>query len=181
MTRRRLGRVKLVPVLWLALVWVLLWGTWSLGNALNGVLAAVVVLVLLPLPDVALGGRVHLGSLLRFAGRFVADLVASSGEVAWQAVRPGPQAVSSVVGIELRSGSELLMTLTAEALTLVPGSVVIELDAPRRTVYAHVLDAPDDAAVAAFRMRVLELEARIIRAVGSPADLALLEPAADRP
>ena len=181
MTGRRLGRVKVVPVVWLALVWVLLWGTWSLGNVLNGVLAAVVVLVLLPLPDVALGGRAHLGSVLRFAGRFVADLVVSSAEVAWQAVRPGPQPVSSVVGVQLRSGSELLMTLTAEALTLVPGSVVIELDAPRRTLYAHVLAAPDDAAVDAFRVRVQELEARIIRAVGSAADVALLDRGPVRP
>ena len=70
MSRPRLGRVRVVPVLWLSLVWTLLWGTWSLGNLLNGVLAAVLVLVLLPLPDVALGGRVHLGSVLRFAGRF---------------------------------------------------------------------------------------------------------------
>lgn len=175
MTRRRLGRVRAVPVVWLALVWTLLWGTWSVGNLLNGVLAAVLVLVLLPLPDVALGGRAHLGSVLRFAGRFVVDLVSSSGQVAWQAVRPGPPLVSSVVGVELRSGSELLMTLTAEALTLVPGSVVIELDAQRRTLYAHVLDAPDDASVEAFRARVLELEARIIRAVGSAADVVLLE------
>ena len=181
MTRRRRGGVRLVPVVWLALVWTLLWGTWSLGNALNGVLAAVLVLVLLPLPDVALGGRVHLGSVLRFAGRFVRDLVLSSVEVAWQAVRPGPQPVSSVVGVELRSGSELLMTLTAEALTLVPGSVVIELDAHRRMLYAHVLAAPDDAAVDAFRKRVLELEARIIRAVGSAADVVLLEQGTGHP
>ena len=62
------------------------------------------------------------------------------------------------------------MTMTAEALTLVPGSVVIELDAHRRTLYAHVLSAPDDASVEAFRSRVLQLEARIIRAVADVVD-----------
>lgn len=173
--RRRLpAGLHVVPLLWLTTVWVLLWGTWSLGNVLNGLLLSAVVLLLLPLPDVGFGGRVSPRGLLAFVGHFVADLILSSVQVAWQAVRPGEQDISSVVAVRLRSESELLMTMTAEALTLVPGSIVIELDARSRTLYAHVLSAPDDASVEAFRRQVLDLEARVVRAVGRAEDRALL-------
>jgi multicomponent Na+:H+ antiporter subunit E len=172
----RLRHLRPFPLVWLTLVWILLWGTWSVGNVVNGLLLSALALTVLPLPEVAIGGKLHLRSLARFAGRFGFDLVASSVLVAWQAVRPGPQAVSSVVAVQLRSDSEMLMTLTTEALTLVPGSIVLEVDVRTRTIYAHVLDAPDEAAVEAFRRRVLALETRIIRAVGRSADLELLQP-----
>lgn len=175
----RLRRLRPFPLVALPLVWVLLWGTWSLGNALNGLLLTVFLLMLLPLPSVALGGRLHPAAAARFAGRFVADLLRSSAQVAWQAIRPAPQDVSSVVAVQLRSCSELLITMTAEALSLVPGSIIVEVDADNRTLYAHVLSAPDDAAVTAFRRRVLDVEAGLIRAVGHSADLALL-PSSER-
>ena len=75
MSRLRPGRVRAVPVLWLALVWTLLWGTWSLGNLLNGMLAAVLVLVLLPLAAGSGSGAVlavllgvNIGPNLTYAG-----------------------------------------------------------------------------------------------------------------
>lgn len=170
----RLRRLRLFPLVTLTLVWVLLWGTWSLGNVVNGVLLSVFVLVLLPLPEVALGSRAHLPAIGVFAARFLQDLVLSSAQVAWLAVRPAPQGRSSIVAVRLRSDSELVMTLTTEALSLVPGSIIVELDPEARTLYAHVLSASDAASVEAFRQRALDVEASLIRAVGRPADLALL-------
>lgn len=173
--RERISRLRVFPLLSLTLVWVLLWGTWSLGNLLNGLLLSVFVLLLLPLPAVAPSGRPHLRSMLRLATGFTLDLLRSSVQVAWQAVRPGPQDISSIVAARLRSDSELIVTMTAEALSLVPGSIIVEVDADNRTLYAHVLSAPDDDAVAAFRRRVLNVEESIIRAVGRRPDLALLD------
>jgi multicomponent Na+:H+ antiporter subunit E len=43
------------------------------------------------------------------------------------------------------------MAVLVECLSLVPGSVVIEADAAARTVWAHVLGADDEAAIARFR------------------------------
>jgi multicomponent Na+:H+ antiporter subunit E len=175
--RVRLRRIRPVPLLCLTTVWVLLWGTFSLGNVVNGLLLGAVALFLLALPDVAFGGRPHGRNLGVFVLQFARDLLVASVQVSWQALRPGPQDVSSIVAAQLRSDSELIVTLTVEALSLVPGSIVIEVDAPRRTLYAHVLSAPNNAAVEAFRRRVLEVEAGIIRALGKDHDLALLEAA----
>ena len=60
------------------------------------------------------------------------------------------------------------------AAALAPGSIIVELDPEARTLYAHVLSASDAASVEAFRQRALDVEASLIRAVGRPADLALL-------
>lgn len=153
-------------MLWLAAVWTMLWGRWSWGTALAGVLVAIVITVLLPLPRVVLGGRVHPWGLVRFALRFVRDLVVSSIQVSWWALGPATSLRNAVVAIELRSRSDLLVTITSEALTLVPGSIVIDVDRPRSTIYAHVLGVrgPDD--IERFRRDVLALEERVIRAFG---------------
>lgn len=126
------------------------------------------------LPDAHLGGRLHVGALLSFGGRFLGDLVVASLQVAWLAVRPGPAPTSSVVRVDVRSSSELVLTVLTEALSLVPGSLIIAVDSRTSTLVAHVLDAGDDEAVARFAERVRDVEARIIRALGTPDDLALL-------
>ncbi|GAB3972555.1 hypothetical protein [Plantactinospora veratri] len=53
---RRRWRDHLITVGWLVAVWSLLWGEFTVGNLLAGVLAAVVILVFLPLPRVTFGG-----------------------------------------------------------------------------------------------------------------------------
>lgn len=172
--RPRRWVVSGVIVVGLALLWVLLWGTPSWGNLLNGLLLGVVVTTVFPLPDARVGGRVHVGALVLFLGRFALDLVLASAQVAWLAIRPGPPPVSSVVAVDVRSSSELILTVLTEALSLVPGSLVIDADTRTSTIVAHVLDAGDDEAVDAFRRRVRDVEAQVIRALGTPDDLALL-------
>jgi multicomponent Na+:H+ antiporter subunit E len=169
---RRIRPFTLVP---LALVWVLLWGTWSLGNVVIGLVVALAAVMLLPLPVVSINGRFRLIKLAPVFLRFLVDLVIASVQIAWQAIRPGTQAVSSIVGVTLRSESELILTMVAELISLMPGSLAIELDPRSRTIYAHVLSAPTDTHVAEFKAEVLRLEARLIRAVGSPHEVAALE------
>lgn len=162
---------RAVPVVWLVGVWVLLWGTFSWANVLGGLVVALVVLVVFPLPPVPGRGWLRPGATVRTVGRFVADLVVSSLQVAWQslqAVRPGPPIRSSVVAVRLASSSEFVMAMVVEMLTLVPGSVVIEARPEERTIYAHVLGAGDEAAVQAFRAQVHRAEADLVAALGRP-------------
>ncbi|HLZ38455.1 MAG TPA: Na+/H+ antiporter subunit E [Mycobacteriales bacterium] len=125
-------------IVWLVLVWVLLWGTWTVANVVTGVLVAVFVSVLLPLPLAVRDLRLHPRGVVRFVARFVRDLVVSSLEVAWLAVRPAPLPPNAVIGVRLRSRSDLVLVVTAEAQTLVPGSVVIEIDQRTSVLYCHV-------------------------------------------
>lgn len=162
---------RAVPVVWLTLVWILLWGTFSWANLLGGLAVATVVLTVFPLPPAPGRGWLRPRPALRAAGRFVGDLVTSSLQVARQsleAVRPGPPIRSSVIAVRLASSSEFVMAMVTESLSLVPGSLVIEARPEERTIYAHVLGADDDEAVEAYRRQVASLEADIVAALGRP-------------
>lgn len=159
---------------WLVVVWVMLWGTWSVGTILSGVLVAVGIKVVLPLPRVALDRRWHPYGVLLLVLRFLADLVWSSIHVAWLGIRPGPPLPSAVVRVALRSRSDLVLTVVTELVSLVPGSLVLEVSQAEHAIFAHVLDVHDAADAERFRTSVHALEDRVIRAIGTDEDLALV-------
>lgn len=164
-----------LPLLgWLVLVWILLWGTWSWANLLSGMAVALVVTVLLPLPAVVGGLRVRPLPLAGFLGHFLVDLALSGAQVAWQALRPGRQRRSAIIRVRLRTDSDLLLTIIASTLSLVPGSLVLDLDREERSIALHLLHVRDSAQVEQERADVLAMEDRVVRAFGSPADISAL-------
>jgi len=70
------------------------------------------------------------------------------------------------------------MTHVAVTASLVPGSLIIDVDRDRRVLYLHVLgvDGPED--VAAQKRSVEHWEERIVRAVGSRAQVKAIDEAA---
>ena len=168
-------RHQLPLLLWLVLVWILLWGTWSWANLISGTVLALVVTVLLPLPPVVGGTRVRPVALLVFLGAFLLDLVVSAAEVAWQTIRPSGIAHSAIITVRLRTDSDLLLTIVAEATALVPGSLVIDLDRERQSLAVHVLHVTDLADVERRRASVLRMEERVVRAFGSTEEIAGLD------
>ena len=172
-------RHQLPLLLWLVLVWNLLWGTWSWANLLSGIAVAVVVTTLLPLPPVVGGARFRPVAVLHFLGYFLLDLVVSAAQVAWRTLSPSGVQRSAIITVRMRADSDLLLTVVAESLSLVPGSIVIDLDREAQILALHVLHAPDLAAVERARSRVLAMEERVVRALGTAADVAALDPSAD--
>lgn len=168
-------RHQLPLLVWLVLVWNLLWGTWSWANLISGALVALVVTVLLPLPPVTGGTRVRPLAMLLFLGTFVVDLVVSGAQVAWQTIRPSGIRRSAIISVQLRTDSDLLMTIVAEATALVPGSLVIDMDRERQTLAVHVLHVSDLQDVERRRTSVLRTEDRVVRAFGSAAEIASLD------
>ncbi|WP_306204974.1 Na+/H+ antiporter subunit E [Actinoplanes sp. RD1] len=159
-------RARAVAAAGLTVIWMLLWGSFTPLTLVGGAVIAVIVLAVFPLPAVPHTGAVHPLGVLRFAGRFAADLVVSSVQVAVLAFRFGHVPRSAIIAVPLRAPSDLGLTLTAEALSLVPGSLVVEADRARGVLYVHVLGVPDAAAADRYRQSVLDLEDRIVRAFG---------------
>jgi multicomponent Na+:H+ antiporter subunit E len=176
-------RHQMPLLVWLVLVWNLLWGTWSWANLLSGILVALGVTLLFPLPPVVGGTRVRPVALLAFLGHFLADLVSSGALVAWQTVRPRGISRSAIITVQLRTDSDLLLTILTESLTLVPGSMVIDLDRERRTIALHILHVEGESDVDRQRASVLAEEERVVRAFGSPHEIAALDlaPGEDAP
>ena len=129
--RSRMGHALRSPmVLWLTLTWVVLWGDLSSANVVSGALIGVMVIAVFPLPPVVFDGRVHPVAVVRLIGWFVVDLVRASVQVTALALRFGHQPRNAVVQVDLRSRSDLYLTITAELVTLVPGSMVIDVRLP---------------------------------------------------
>ena len=149
-------------VCWLILVWILLWGSVSPANILSGLAIALVITLLLPLPVVPVEGRVHLLSLLRLIAQVAYLLVLSSVQVAWLAVKPGPPPLTAVLRVRLAVKSDLVLALAANIVTLIPGSIVLEIDQTRRLLYAHVIDVGSDASVDRFYRQISDLERLLV-------------------
>ena len=170
--RRRANLAAQWPtILWLAVVWVLLWGDVSWGNIIAGLILAVTITLVLPLPAIAFHGTVRPLALLALLGRFVVDLVVASIQVSVQAFRFSHTPRGAVVGVRLRSSSDLYLTLVAELSTLVPGSLVIEAHRLTGMLYLHVLDLDSYGGVDKVRDDVHALEARVLRALASDEEL----------
>jgi len=168
-------RHQLPLLVWLVVVWILLWGTWSWANLLSGTAVALVVMLLLPLPPVVGGIRVRPLSLLRYVVTFLKDVVVSGAQVAWRAIGPGGVKQGAIVRVQLRADSDLLLTMVAETVSLVPGSLVLDLDREERLIAVHLLHVDDLADVERQKRDVLATEDRIVRAFGSAADIAALD------
>ncbi|MFC4060574.1 Na+/H+ antiporter subunit E [Planomonospora corallina] len=181
LTPRERRRNRVAAVVALVTVWVLLWGSFTWADLVSGLAVAAVVLTVFPLPPVTFTGHVHPPGALRFALRFLLDLVVSSFQVAALAFRIGHTPRSAIIAVPLRVRSDLNLTLTAEALCLVPGSIVIDVDRAAGTLYVHVLGVRDRAEADRFRQSVWQLEARIIAAIGSAAERRLIAASASPP
>jgi len=155
---------------WLMLVWVLLWGTASAANFIGGLAVAVLITVLLPLPVVPVEGRLHPLSLLKLIVVVAYQLVLSSAQMAWLAIRPGPPPLTAVLRARLAIKSDLVLALAVNIITLIPGSIVLEIDQERRLIYVHVIDVGSDEAVTAFYDHVAQIERLLIAAFERDAD-----------
>jgi len=158
---------RLPVVVALTIVWVLLWGNIGPLTVLGGALAALLVMTVFPFPAVMWKGRFRPLPAVRLVVTFVADLLVASVQVAWIAIRPTAPPRSAVIRVQLATRSEFLLTITAELISLVPGSLLIELDSRRGLIWLHLLDGSTPEKVELARSKALAQERRVIAALGS--------------
>ena len=155
----------------LVALWMLLWGSLSVLTIVTGIVLALAVTRVFYLPPVELSGRFNVFWFAVFIARFGIELVAASFQVAWQAVSPRGVRQNAVIAVPLETRSDFIVTLTSISIALIPGSLVVEIDRENSVVYLHALAVRNEADVEANRRRVLEYEARIVRALGSRDDV----------
>lgn len=159
----------------LVVLWVLLWGELTLLNVIVGVVLAAAVMAVFYLPPVDLSGRVNLWWAFRYLWYFFRQLFIASFQVAFLALDPRGVPDSSLVQVRLRTKSDFIITLTGLTISLIPGSLVAEVDRFRSTLYLHVLNTRSEKDVEAMRAEVLYIESLLIRAIGDRADVKRLK------
>lgn len=146
----------------LVALWIALWGEVSIANVLSGL----VVVGSVTWMFAERGGptyRVRPINALKLAMFVAYNLVTSSARVVLAVVLPTPERTeTSVQRVRLEGGSVFVGAVVANAITLTPGTMTIELDADSLELSVHVLGAVDPDQ---FRSDVLALERRVANAV----------------
>jgi multicomponent Na+:H+ antiporter subunit E len=159
-----------VPLLLgLVALWIFLWDHVDVLTVTTGVLLAIAVTRALYLPPVLLSGRFNPWRGLLLGLRMMFDVVVASIQVAFKSIWPTWQPMNAIIDVQLLTRSDLVTTLTAEAITVVPGTVVIDIDRERGLLYLHALGTRTPEDIDRARERVLATEERIVLAIGTRA------------
>ncbi len=179
-------------IIWLTALWCALWVDLSAGNVVGGLLVATGVVAVARPTGVSGLERTYFRpiSALSFLVNFLWQLVKANLVVAWEIITPGVSTNRAIIAVKMHTASAGVVTVVANAVTLTPGTVTIEVienevaggdandpvaGAPRmeRTLFIHVLHFND---VESVRRDVLQFERLAIKAFGSRSEL----PAVDR-
>lgn len=156
-------RFRLPFVVWLTLMWILLMGELTWGNFFAGLVLAIFVVHVLPLPPVPrMGYKVYWLRLVAFLGEWTWDLMTASAKVAWLALRPQAPPRGAILTVPMRVSSELTLYFATCAYNLQPGGTVTDIDLANRMWTIHVLDGSTPQAVQRERDNVAKLEREMI-------------------
>ena len=165
---------ELPLLLGLLLTWMLLWREFSWLSLVSGVVVSIIAMRLFYLPPVILAGRFNAWWALRYLGYFLWHLALASVQVAWLAIKPGPPPRTAIIAAKLRTRSDFVLTLVALTISLIPGSLVVEVDRFGSTLYLHVLNTPTGKEISQMRSQTLRIEELLLRAVGSREEVEAL-------
>lgn len=166
-------RRRLPLIVWLTLLWVALWRDVTIANVAGGLVVAVVVTNGSSTPvDPRFGHRVRPLALLRFLAYFTWKLLEANLVLAREVVTPTNDINTGIVAVPMRDDSSLVVTIVANAVSLTPGTLTLEVRRePDPVLYVHVLHLHDlddaraevermaERARAAFQRTPLEREA----------------------
>lgn len=146
----------------LVVTWVALWGELNGANVITGLIVAVVILAMFPSQN-PVNHRLHLVGAVKFLGKFLVDLVASSVDVARTVLFPTSERLQvKVVSVQLHTQDPLIITIVCNAMTLIPGTMTVAIHEASHTMKIHVLGNADEDTVT---RHVYELEQRAMNAL----------------
>lgn len=169
-TRRRFS-LQPRAIIALAFIWLALVGQVNWFTVASGVLLAWLVTVLFPLPAIHYRGRLRPFGLIRLAFSTLRDLAKASSILAFQALNPRFYPHPAVVRVPLVSDSDLYQTQTAQLVSIVPGTIVLEARRSTRTLYLHVFDVADAAEAEEAVRDALRVERNVMGGFASRAEI----------
>ncbi len=160
---------------WLIVLWMLLWGQFTVLAFLSGLVVAVFVTRVFRLPTVELSGRINVWFAFLFVIQFLFAMLRGAISVTAQVFDFRRQPGAAIIAVPLKYGDDLVMTHVSVVSSLIPGSLIVEADRDRQILYLHVIGVRDMDDVEAQRANVLRWERRVVRALGAPAQYRALK------
>jgi multicomponent Na+:H+ antiporter subunit E len=157
----------------LVFAWCALWGEVTLANLASGALIAGLVTA----SGVGTGGRggVRLRPLVRFAALVAVDLVVSTANVAREVLTPSDRTDEAIIALRVPTGTRSHLLLLIVAVTVTPGTAVVDADPDTGTLYLHLLHHDHRPQL---EWHVQELARLACAALPSPTHGALAHPTA---
>jgi multicomponent Na+:H+ antiporter subunit E len=138
--RGRLGRPTVrhgLTVAALVFAWCALWGEVSTANLASGVVVA--GLVTASGIGTAGQGGIRLRPLARFVGLVSVDLVASTITVAREVLTRSDRTEEAIIAVRVPTETRAHLLLLIVAITVTPGTAVVDADPDTGTLYLHLL------------------------------------------
>ena len=164
--------MRLLTVAWLTVLWVAFWEDLSVASIVGGLAVAGLLVMAFPLAPPGMRGAFRPAAAAHFALYFMWKLVEASFVVSWEVLTPRNRINEGIVAIPIRGVSDILTTLVANAISLTPGTLTLEIRRPPTVLYVHVLHLHD---IDAVRRDAQYLEVLAIRAFGSAEAVSLAE------
>src|SRR5690606_20111040 len=142
--------------------WLALWSDVSVANAASGLVLAVVIVFAVDTwergaPVVRPLRAIHFGLF------FLRLLVQSTWSVVRTVLAPKGRVNTGILAVPLTGCSDAVVTLIADAITLTPGTLTLEVRREPLTLFVHALDTRD---LDSIRKDVRRLEVLAVRAFG---------------
>jgi len=148
----------------LALLWMFMWGSFGVYQLLTGMIVGYLVILLISRIAGYKGYGTRLTDLLLFALYFVRILVKANLEVAWEVITPGHRMSPRFIRYPVDGLTDIQITVLANAISLTPGTLSVDLADQKEYLYIHAMYARDrEQAVLAID----ELRDRILKEVFS--------------
>ena len=184
------ARLRIPAIMsWLTVLWIMLWGDLSWANLLGGVAIAALVVLVARLDSASLRPTYfHPHWALVYVAVLIWQLVLSNLRLAVEILTPSDGTHTAIIAVPIRGGSDAVVNLVANSITLTPGTMTMDVTRHVReeydydgdgivdemtagaVLYVHCLYGED---VEAVRLQVLKLEELALKAFGSDVDRAL--------
>lgn len=153
--RSTLSVRRLVTIVALTLAWCGLWQTLSIANVLSGIAISLIVLS----SGVGTTGRggVRVLPLLHLLWVVFVDLVVSTIDVAKEVATPGDSTQEAIIAVEIPSHARHHLLLLIVAVTLTPGTAVVDADPDTGTLYLHLLKYGQADSIRSHVAKIAEL------------------------
>ena len=146
---------RVIAVAGLTAAWCAMWGAITVANVASGLVVA--VLVSIPMVGTAAVGGVRIVPLSKLAWLVGKDLVASTFSVAYEVATPTDYTDEAIVRVDLPGTSRSHMLLIVVAVTVTPGTAVVDVDPDSGRIYCHLLPGDRAEATAAHVEELAEL------------------------
>lgn len=160
--------------LWLLGIWVLLRGAAEWTGVLAGALIGAALLAFFrPAPRQAVPGTFRPLHALAFFVWFGWKLVEANLQVAVAVLRPHRvRETRAVIAMPLLPVSETAAMLLANAISLTPGTFIVDYRGSPPTMYVHILQY---SSARRARLELMEVQRRVVRMLGTAEAVARVE------